>query len=91
MANSLNNIGAIYRNQGDIPKALEYYHKSLRIQEIIGNNKGIALSLNNIGIIFKNQGDIQKALDYFVANQFPKIKNEIHHTLNSLKIYHIQV
>jgi len=32
-ATSLNNIGFIYDSQGDINKALEYYSKSLQIQE----------------------------------------------------------
>jgi len=65
LADALNNIGYIYDSQGDIPKALEYFHKSLKIREDIGDKKGIAISLNNIGNIYKNQGDIPKALEYF--------------------------
>ena len=61
---TLNNIGLIYKNQGDIPKALEYFHKSLKIREEIKDKLGIAYSLNNIGIIYNNQGDHLKALDY---------------------------
>jgi two-component sensor histidine kinase/Tfp pilus assembly protein PilF len=65
LANSLNNIGTIYNDQGDIPKAVEYYHKSFKIQEEIGDKEGIATSLNNIGYIYHNQGDIPKALEYY--------------------------
>ena len=75
LADALNNIGYIYMNQGDIPKALEYYHKSLKIKEEIGDKDGIAISLNNIGVIYKNQGDIPKALEYF--HKSLKIKEEI--------------
>jgi tetratricopeptide (TPR) repeat protein len=75
LANSLNNIGFIYRGQGDLPKALEYFHKSLKIKEEIGDKSGIATSLNNIGFIYDNQGDIPKALEYF--HKSLKIKEEI--------------
>jgi len=65
LAGALNNIGYIYKGQGDIPKALEYYHKSLNIQEEIGDKSGIATSLNNIGYVYQAQGDIHKALEYY--------------------------
>jgi len=74
-ASSLNNIGFIYNNQGDIPKALEYFNKSLNILEEIGDKKGMAYSFNNIGAIYKNQGDIPKALEYY--NKSLNIKEEI--------------
>tara|TARA_B100000809_G_C14901342_1_gene446375 strand:- start:534 stop:701 length:168 start_codon:yes stop_codon:yes gene_type:complete len=32
IANYLNNVGIIYKNQGDIPKAIDYYHRSLKIR-----------------------------------------------------------
>ena len=62
-------------NQGDIPKALEYYHKSLKIREEIGDKKGIANSLNNIGYIYDVQGDIPKGLEYY--HKSLKIREEI--------------
>ena len=34
IAASLNNIGNIYYDQGDITKAVDYYHKSLKIREV---------------------------------------------------------
>jgi tetratricopeptide (TPR) repeat protein len=64
-ASALNNIGFIYDNRGNIEKALEYYSQSLKIQEGLGNKKGIASSLNNIGFIYFNQNDVEKALDYW--------------------------
>ena len=75
LGGALNNIGYVYRNQGDIPKALEYYHKSLKIQEEIGDKSGIATSLNNIGLIYYNQGDLPKALEYY--HKSLKIEEEI--------------
>ncbi|MBL4657816.1 MAG: tetratricopeptide repeat protein, partial [Flavobacteriales bacterium] len=85
LAEALNNIGYIHDDQGDIPKALEFYHKSLKIQEELGGSpdpstaragkSGIALSLNNIGLIYKEQGDIPKALEFY--HKSLKIHEEI--------------
>jgi len=75
MASALNNIGLIYQDQGDIPKALEYYHKSLKIQEEIGNKEGIANGINNIGFAYVNQGEILKGIEYH--HKSLKIQEEI--------------
>ena len=75
LADALNNIGYLAQQQSDLPKALEYYHKSLKIQEEIMDKNGIASSLNNIGVIYNNQGDIHKALEYY--HKSLKIKEEI--------------
>jgi two-component sensor histidine kinase len=72
---ALNNIGYVYNRKGDIPKALEYYHKSLKIQEEINDKEGIAASLNNIGHVYMTQGDIPKALEYH--HKSLKINEEI--------------
>jgi serine phosphatase RsbU (regulator of sigma subunit) len=72
---ALNNFGFLYDEQGDIPKALEYYFASIKIHEQIENKSGIASSLNNIGFIYKNQGNIQKALEYYHKSLM--IKEEI--------------
>ncbi|PCJ83461.1 MAG: hypothetical protein COA57_11185 [Flavobacteriales bacterium] len=77
-ANSLNNIGVIYYNQGDpscvgskeeclragIEKGLDYYHKSLKIYEEIGNKQGVANSLNNIGSIYLDEGNAGEAKNH---------------------------
>ncbi|MDP1800870.1 MAG: tetratricopeptide repeat protein [Bacteroidota bacterium] len=72
---ALNNFGYLYDEKGDITKALDYYFRSIKIHEELGNKSGIASSLNNIGFIYKKQGDIQKALEYY--HKSLKIKEEI--------------
>lgn len=62
---ALNNLGFINNDLGDIAKALEYHHKSLRLREEIGDKNGIALSFNNIGYVYNSQGDTVKALEYY--------------------------
>ncbi|MBI4648516.1 MAG: SpoIIE family protein phosphatase, partial [Bacteroidia bacterium] len=48
----LGNIGLVYSDQGDYPKALDYYFKALKIAEELGNKNGIAGLLGNIGIVY---------------------------------------
>ena len=74
-ANALNNIGYVYKQQGDITRALEWYNKSVKIQEEIGDKKGFANSINNIGQIYNVQGDNRKAIECYKKSL--KIQNEI--------------
>ncbi|PCH85167.1 MAG: hypothetical protein COB88_10410 [Flavobacteriales bacterium] len=75
LAEALNNIGYIYKHQGDILKALEYYQRSLNIHEEIDYKEGIAMALNNFGSIYNDQDDIPKALEYY--HKSLKIREEI--------------
>jgi CHAT domain-containing protein/Tfp pilus assembly protein PilF len=68
IANSLYNIGNIYKDQSDNAQALDYYTRSLKIRVEMEDKKGIAASLNNIGVIYKNQGDYAQAIDYFTRS-----------------------
>jgi tetratricopeptide (TPR) repeat protein len=92
LAGALNNIGFLAQTQGDIPKAIDFYLKSLKIEEEIKNKKGIAYSLNNIGSIYKDQGDISKGLEYY--HKSLKIREEINdkkgiaNALNNIGIIH---
>ena len=47
-----NNLGFIYDSQGNIQKALECYHKSLRILEKTNDDNGIA-ELMNKDVVFE--------------------------------------
>ena len=48
-SNMLNNIGAIYLNQGADEKALEYILKSLQLAEKIGDTLRMITALTNVG------------------------------------------
>lgn len=63
-AATINNIGFLYQDLGKTYLALDYYHKSLKIQEELNDKNGLADTYNNIGIIHKNQGSISLALEY---------------------------
>lgn len=62
---ALGGIGIVFHSQGDYSNALDYYFKSLKINEEIGNKQSQAANLGNIGIVYANQGDYSKALDYY--------------------------
>lgn len=65
-ATSYNNIGGVYKKQGNYPKALEYLKKALAIDEkVLGKeHENTAATYNNIGTVYDEQGDYPKALEY---------------------------
>jgi len=64
-ANSLGNIGIVYRKQGDFPMALDCYFQALKLDEEIGDKREIATDLGNIGIVYYKQKNYPKTLYYF--------------------------
>ena len=72
---SINCIGVIYGQLNNYEKALEYFLKSLEINEEIGNKKGISYSLGNIGILYRRLKKYDKAIEYLLESL--KIEEEI--------------
>jgi lipopolysaccharide biosynthesis regulator YciM len=60
-----NNLGIVYRNQGALDRALEFYTQSLAINESIANKEGVASTKNNIGNIYTLKKDYGQAMKYF--------------------------
>jgi len=65
IAIQLGNIGVVYDNQGDYPKALKYYFKALKMRKELGTKNLIASTLSNIGGVYREQSDYPKALEYY--------------------------
>ncbi|MBL7911036.1 MAG: tetratricopeptide repeat protein [Bacteroidia bacterium] len=88
LADTYNNIGAIYYNLGNVIVAIDYYQKSLKIFEELNDKKRIGYALNNLGILYYNQGDTAKALDYYEkglkAKLLIKDKQGIAYSINSI-------
>ena len=74
LASTLNNIGFIYDNKGDMAQALNYYNQGLSLRESINDRLGASRSLINIGTVYQSEGDIDKALIYL--NRALKIQEE---------------
>ena len=50
--------------------ALEYFEKSLKIKEYIGDELGRASTFGNMGIVHFEKGDLEKALEYYIRSRF---------------------
>jgi serine phosphatase RsbU (regulator of sigma subunit)/tetratricopeptide (TPR) repeat protein len=88
LASAINNIGYYNSTNGNIPEALKYYHKSLKLQESLKDTEGAATSFNNIGAIYNKQGDIPKALEFYHKSlkKYEQLNNQegLAQTLNNL-------
>lgn len=94
LAGALNNLGYLKKFQGDVPSALSYYHKSLKLYEQVNDKTNASAIQNNLGFIYKDQGEIKKALDCFLKNLTLFRKNHdtanISLTLNNIGIIYIE-
>jgi tetratricopeptide (TPR) repeat protein len=67
-ARAYNNIGVVYANQGDYPRALSHYLRSLSLAETLKDPKVLASVYGNMGNLYMRQEDYEKALrNYFLA------------------------
>jgi tetratricopeptide (TPR) repeat protein len=75
---SLNHIGRIYNNQGNLPDALKSFFSSLKIYEEMGFKEGIASCYGNIGSIYGQQGNYAEALKSFfiILKIYKEINNK---------------
>ena len=61
------NMGATYRNSGDLDRALESYNEGLRIWRNSFNedHQEVGRCYNNIGLIHQQKEEYEKALEYY--------------------------
>ncbi len=62
---ALNCMGISYMQKADFDRAIEYYEKSLKINEELENDQGKASALTNIGNVYLRLGDYATAIVYF--------------------------
>ncbi len=97
-ANYLNKIAYLYWQNGTGIKSIEYFKRSLSINQELGNTNAIKAISNNLGFIYSEYGDYASALDNF--NKSLKLSREqnnkldiasgiinISHILSELKDY----
>jgi tetratricopeptide (TPR) repeat protein len=63
-AAALGNLGLVYRQQGELDKALEHHRQALEIAKEIGHRRGEAAQLCNRGLVYRQQGELDKALEH---------------------------
>ena len=71
----LNNIGIWYRDDYDYSKSVEYYERSLRIKEDLGDIRNISKTLNNMGNVYFLMGDYTSSVEQY--NKSIKIKEQL--------------
>lgn len=79
MASSFNNMGVIYKNQGNLDKALKNYIAALQIQEENKFVDALAYTYSNVGTVYSLKREYDKALEYFnkANDQFQSIKHNL--------------
>src|SRR5208282_3906778 len=61
----LNLLATLYRQSGQVQKALDYCNQALPIEQRLRYHTGAALTKDTIGRIYTDMGEEQKALDLF--------------------------
>ena len=61
----LNTLGSLYRQAGNMPKAVDDCNQALEIEQRGNSRAGQALTLGILGRIYSDMGEEQKALDLF--------------------------
>jgi serine phosphatase RsbU (regulator of sigma subunit) len=60
-----NNMGLVYWDKGELPKALDNFLKSYDIDKKYNNEEGMASSLLNMGLIYDDLRDVKNATRYY--------------------------
>ena len=75
---TMTNIGNIYLNQKNYPKAFEYYTKAEQLFGKYPNSRGLGELFNNLGLYYKKNGNLPKALENYskALTQFDSIEDK---------------
>jgi len=77
VAASLNNLGLVIHDRGDLGAAREYYQRALTIREDLApESLDLAVSLNNLGVLAYDRGDLAGAEAYYKRSLAIKEKLE---------------
>ena len=66
VATTLNNLGNVLRDQGDLEQAKDYHERALAIREekLGSHHIDVATTLNNLANVLCGQGDLEQAKHY---------------------------
>lgn len=93
IANTMHNLGMVYRSIKDYPKSIESYQKAISILEKIEKNKkGLAASYNMLGVSYRKMKQLDKALTYYQKAQklFTELNSEedLYRVKGNLSVLH---
>lgn len=58
-------LGFLYRSQNNYPKAIEFFQKAIKSNEVLGNQNGIKNLAVNIGLLYSESDNYEQAIVYF--------------------------
>jgi CHAT domain-containing protein/tetratricopeptide (TPR) repeat protein len=64
---TLNDLGRLYRAQGDIKQALAAYREALALNRRLGEAWAQAATLQGLGMAYRSSGETGKAIDHYEA------------------------
>lgn len=89
-----NDMGIATSGTGHAAEGIKYYLEGLKIEEMLGDKREIAVLQSNIGLIYKQQGNIPLALEYYhkAIKTFEalKDKNGVSVALNNIGLLYKQ-
>lgn len=62
---ALNDVAFVFWNNNHYQEAAHYYEKSLKLNEKVANENGIAMINNNLGMLYSDLGEYDKSLTAF--------------------------
>ena len=93
LANAYNGLANVFSDIGALESSIDYYLKSLKLQESLNDSLEIGLSYLNIGLVLYDQNNLRaskssivNALNHVQNKNAPYLKGDIHGTLSSLYI-----
>ena len=60
-----NSLGLFHKARGEWDKAIEFYEKSLKGKDKVGDIHGLAQTYNNLGLVYKDKGEWDKAIEFY--------------------------
>jgi tetratricopeptide (TPR) repeat protein len=80
--------GVVYYAKGEWERAIKYYERSLAINEMVGNEYGMAVIFSNLGSVYRARRKWEQAIEYYERSLTIKEKEGDEHgmapTLNNL-------
>jgi tetratricopeptide (TPR) repeat protein len=77
MAYTFNNLGLVYHDKGEWDKAIDYYQRSLAIDEKVGDEVGAAMTMRNMALLYEDMERYDEAVE--LLERAVKIRERVGH------------
>jgi tetratricopeptide (TPR) repeat protein len=83
LSNASNGMGIMSKRSGDLPGAISFYQKSLKINEELDDTSEIATNYYKIGVVYLNLKEYETCFEYY--NKSLKLKELLNDTSEIIK------